>query len=115
MFFAHAFWNRMEISVNGTARQVRDGCNIADLIEDLALAGKRTAVEVNLSIVPRSQYAAYPLQPGDQVEIVHAIGGGQPSMDVATLTPPWAAQNTGNGCSNPLHFSGLSHVIHHTP
>ena len=66
----------MEILVNGTTRQVRDGFNIAELIEEMALANKRIAVEVNLSIVPRSQYAAHPLHHGDRVEIVHAIGGG---------------------------------------
>lgn len=66
----------MEIFVNGTARQVRDGYSIADLIEEMAVAGKRVAVEVNLTIVPRSTYTSHTLQPGDRVEVVHAIGGG---------------------------------------
>lgn len=93
-------WTSMEILVNGTARQVRDDFSIADLIEDMALANKRIAVEVNLSIVPRSQYAAHLLRPSDRVEIVHAIGGGQPSwaspvaphMDVAALAHPCDVQ-----------------------
>ncbi|MBU2097476.1 MAG: sulfur carrier protein ThiS, partial [Gammaproteobacteria bacterium] len=34
------------------------------------------AVEVNAEIVPRSQHAVSVLNPGDAVEIVHAIGGG---------------------------------------
>lgn len=66
----------MEILVNGTSRQVRDGFSIAHLVEDMALTDKRIAVEVNLNIVPRSQHATHLLQPGDRVEIVHAIGGG---------------------------------------
>jgi sulfur carrier protein len=33
-------------------------------------------VEVNHQIVPRSQHTSYVLAEGDQVEIVHAIGGG---------------------------------------
>lgn len=66
----------MEILVNGTPREVRDSFSIANLIEDMALTGKRIAVEVNLSIVPRSQHGTHILQPGDRVEIVHAIGGG---------------------------------------
>jgi len=66
----------VEILVNGASRQVRDGFSIADLIEDMALTDKRIAVEVNLGIVPRSQHGARLLQPGDRVEIVHAIGGG---------------------------------------
>ena len=66
----------VEILVNGASRQVHDGFSIADLIEDMALTDKRIAVEVNLGIVPRSQHGAHLLQPGDRVEIVHAIGGG---------------------------------------
>lgn len=66
----------MEILVNGTPREVRDGFRIVNLIEDMALTGKRIAVEVNLNIVPRSRHATHILQPGDRVEIVHAIGGG---------------------------------------
>ncbi len=66
----------MEILVNGKPHQVRDGFNIAGLVEDMALTDKRIAVEVNLNIIPRSQHAAHLLQPGDRVEIVHAIGGG---------------------------------------
>jgi len=46
------------------------------LIEEMGLAGRRLAVEVNLEIVPRSSHAAHQFQSGDKVEIVHAIGGG---------------------------------------
>ena len=42
----------------------------------LGLGDKRLAMEVNCEIVPRTTYAAHPLQDGDEVEIVHAIGGG---------------------------------------
>jgi sulfur carrier protein len=34
------------------------------------------AVELNLDIVPRSQHASTVLREGDQIEVVHAIGGG---------------------------------------
>src|SRR5690606_10077704 len=40
------------------------------------LAGRRVAVEVNGTIVPRGQHEAHALADGDQVEIVHALGGG---------------------------------------
>jgi sulfur carrier protein len=38
----------------------------------------RIAVEVNGELVPRSTHARHVLVDGDRVEIVHAIGGGQP-------------------------------------
>ena len=66
----------MEITVNGEPRQIDDGMTAQHLVDTLQLAGKRIAMEVNLEIVPRSEYAHTRLNPGDRVEIVHAIGGG---------------------------------------
>ncbi len=66
----------MDIIVNGEPRQVAEQYTVAQLIEDLQLVGRRLAVEINLEIVPRSTHANHQLQPGDKVEIVHAIGGG---------------------------------------
>jgi sulfur carrier protein len=66
----------MEIFVNGEPRQVAESCSVAQLIEEMGLAGRRLAVEVNLDIVPRSSHASQQLKAGDKVEIVHAIGGG---------------------------------------
>ena len=48
----------------------------ADLLARQELTGRRVAVELNLDIVPRSQHAETVLKAGDQVEVVHAIGGG---------------------------------------
>ena len=66
----------MNIFLNGEAREVPDNCSAAQLVEELGLAGKRIAMEVNREIVPRSSYAETPLKAEDKVEIVHAIGGG---------------------------------------
>ena len=66
----------MQLFINGEARQVDSGCTMAALIAQLVLGGKRLAVERNGDIVPRSRYAETTLQPGDRIEIVHAIGGG---------------------------------------
>ena len=38
---------------------------VADLVSDLALEGKRIAVEMNGEIVPRSRYGETPAAPGD--------------------------------------------------
>jgi len=66
----------MEIFLNGNSQQVEDGLNIAGFIKQLDLENKRLAVEVNLEIVPRSQFDSHILSAGDRVEIVRAIGGG---------------------------------------
>ncbi len=66
----------MNIHVNGESRSLNAGTTVADLITVQGLTGKRIAVERNGEIVPRSQHASCVLADGDQLEIVHAIGGG---------------------------------------
>ena len=66
----------MELIVNGETQQLPEGMTVMQLLEKMALTDRRLAVEVNLEIVPRSQYLTRELQAGDRIEIVHAIGGG---------------------------------------
>lgn len=66
----------MKIMLNGTERDVVPGTSLAQLLQDAGYAQRRVAVEVNRQIVPRGGHADCVLSPGDQVEIVHAIGGG---------------------------------------
>ncbi|OHC24548.1 MAG: sulfur carrier protein ThiS [Pseudomonadales bacterium RIFCSPHIGHO2_02_FULL_60_43] len=66
----------MRIQLNGEAFELPDGETVSGLIERLDLTGRRVAVELNLDIVPRSQHATTALREGDQLEVVHAIGGG---------------------------------------
>ncbi|MES9959345.1 MAG: sulfur carrier protein ThiS [Sedimenticola sp.] len=66
----------MQIFVNGEEREVPDDYRMATLIDSLDLAGQRIAVEVNEELVPRSTFENHTLQPGDNIEIVNAIGGG---------------------------------------
>ncbi|PAU81671.1 sulfur carrier protein ThiS [Halovibrio salipaludis] len=66
----------MNIILNGEKTEVGETASIQTLIERLELTGRRIAVEVNEEIVPRSEHDSRQLAPGDQVEIVHAIGGG---------------------------------------
>ena len=65
----------MKIFLNGEQREV-ESATLQGLVGELQLAGKRIAIEVNREIVPRSAYGITPLQQGDHVEIVQAIGGG---------------------------------------
>jgi thiamine biosynthesis protein ThiS len=66
----------MEIYLNGESKSVADNLTISNLIEDLSLENKRFAVEINLDIIPRSQFEQFTLKDQDKVEIVQAIGGG---------------------------------------
>ena len=64
------------IKLNGTARNVPEGMQIAELCVELELRPEQVAVEVNRRIVRRDQHAATPLAEGDEVEIVTLVGGG---------------------------------------
>ena len=66
----------MKIILNGSSREVPDNLSAGELILSLGLADKRLALEVNREIVPRSTFDSHIIRPDDQVEIVHAIGGG---------------------------------------
>jgi thiamine biosynthesis protein ThiS len=64
------------ISVNGEAREIPAPATVADLLTRIGLDTRKVAVERNLEIVPRSIYGTTLLAAGDQLEIVHFIGGG---------------------------------------
>lgn len=66
----------MEITLNGAPMELPEGTTAAQLVEQLGLAGRRYAMEVNGELVPRSAHPAHRLMPGDRVEIVQAVGGG---------------------------------------
>lgn len=66
----------MKLQVNGKTMELPANANIIDLLTAMQLTEKAVAVEVNQMIVPRSLHAGHQLQADDQIEIVHAIGGG---------------------------------------
>ena len=66
----------MHIFLNGEAITVAGAATVAQLLVERGLAERRVAVEVNGAIVPRSAHATCTLADNDQVEIVHALGGG---------------------------------------
>ena len=66
----------VRITLNGAACAHKVGTTIAELVAASGPAERRVAVERNGSIVPKSLHASTPLQDGDQIEVVQAIGGG---------------------------------------
>ncbi len=64
------------ITVNGEHRRVAGGISLADLANELGLVSEKVAVERNLEVVPRSTLAQVMVEDGDEIEIVHFVGGG---------------------------------------
>ena len=65
-----------ELMVNGVKQTVSDGTTVTHLLETLNIVPERIVVELNLTILKRAEHANTTLKEGDQVEIVHFVGGG---------------------------------------
>ncbi|MBI4227597.1 MAG: sulfur carrier protein ThiS [Candidatus Omnitrophica bacterium] len=66
----------MTITVNGEPKIVPDSATVADVLASCGVNPLLVAVEVNLDILRREQYAGAVLRAGDTVEIVQMVGGG---------------------------------------
>jgi sulfur carrier protein len=66
----------LPVTVNGDARDVPAGTTVRALLGLLGLEGRRVAVAVNRTVVPRSAYDTQRLVAGDRVEVLEAVGGG---------------------------------------
>jgi thiamine biosynthesis protein ThiS len=71
-----AMMEAIQIHVNGEGRGWRSGGTVADLLTELEIRTDRVAVELNLEILDRKEFAQRMLQDGDRVEILSFIGGG---------------------------------------
>jgi thiamine biosynthesis protein ThiS len=66
----------VKLRVNGEEQEVAAGTTVTDLLETLGLSAKRVAIERNRVIVKQDQWAELALESGDELEIVHFVGGG---------------------------------------
>ena len=66
----------MDITVNGTSREVGAGMTVSQLLDELEMLPRYVAVERNLELVPRREHSDCVLEPSDHLEIVTLVGGG---------------------------------------
>ena len=66
----------VSITVNGEHKRVPAGLNLLQLAVELGLSPEKLAVERNLEVVPRSTLGEVIIEDGDDLEIVHFVGGG---------------------------------------
>ncbi len=67
----------IELTVNGEQKKIPSGWTLERLVADLGLERKQVAVELNRQIVLKNCWAESSLGAGDQIEIVHFVGGGE--------------------------------------
>ena len=66
----------IKIFINGDLKKFPSETNIVSVLESLNISSKHIAIEINESLVFRSDWEETNLKDGDKVEIVKAIGGG---------------------------------------
>ena len=66
----------ISVTVNGKPRELPSGCTVHELLTSRKLSNGMAIVERNGIILPRDSYASTILATGDQLEVVHAVGGG---------------------------------------
>ena len=64
------------ILINGRKEEVSEKLTLPQLFEHLKLKNLRFAVAINRQVIPKSEHGKTFLTEGDEVEIVHAVGGG---------------------------------------
>ncbi len=70
----------MQILVNGELRDATLGTTVDDLLRELEIRSDRVAVEVNLEVLDRQEFARRGLREGDRIEIISFIGGGSEEL-----------------------------------
>jgi len=64
------------LTINGQEKQTSAVNTISELIQELEITAPHFAVALNFQVIPKGNYDSTKLKEGDQVEIVHAVGGG---------------------------------------
>jgi len=65
----------MTLTINGEPR-ITAAHILIDLVSELGMKPDRVAIELNREIIPRERWPQTKLRDGDQLEIVHFVGGG---------------------------------------
>jgi len=64
------------LKINGIEKNIHSSSNLAALLLELEIASPHCAVALNQEVVPSSKLKQTKIHDGDNVEIVHAVGGG---------------------------------------
>lgn len=64
------------IKVNGSELSGKEGMTVSELVAEMGFRAMLIAVEVNGTIVKKSDYESKKLSDGDKIEVVSFVGGG---------------------------------------
>ena len=67
---------KIQVFINGKKKDFNDNNNLISLLNFLEIDENWIAIEINLIVIPRSQYKNTIIKNDDKIEIVQFIGGG---------------------------------------
>ena len=65
-----------KIQLNGKKIIIKTNLSVLDLLKKHKLNDKKIAIELNGTIIPKTNFKRKKLKNNDKLEIVHFIGGG---------------------------------------
>lgn len=68
--------SELHLQVNGDPRTIPGPATLLDLLGHLTIDPRMVVVELNREIVRRPRLGEVSLKEGDEVELVHFVGGG---------------------------------------
>ncbi len=66
----------INVILNGEACEVPLEIKLDHLLELFSLPSQRIAIELNKSVIPRTDWPQTIINDGDKIEVVHFVGGG---------------------------------------
>ena len=66
----------MEVILNGEKKEIAENISVKKLLAALGITTEQVAVELNLTIVPKTEYENKIIKTGDKIEIISFVGGG---------------------------------------
>ncbi|MCK5578374.1 MAG: sulfur carrier protein ThiS [Planctomycetes bacterium] len=66
----------MEVILNGEKKEIAENISVKKLLAGLGIKTEQVAVELNLTIVPKTEYGNKIIKAGDKIEIISFVGGG---------------------------------------
>jgi thiamine biosynthesis protein ThiS len=66
----------MTLTINGENRDFDNITTLSELVSHLGMKPDRVAIELNRELIRRDRWPQTKLSDGDQLEIVHFVGGG---------------------------------------
>jgi thiamine biosynthesis protein ThiS len=66
----------VRVQINGEGKEIAPGISVAQLLGELGIRPGRVVVELNREVVSREAHDKTVLKEGDNIEILHFVGGG---------------------------------------